>query len=145
MGSEMCIRDRVNTVLRDDPSLTVRGVEMGPRKQPLRVIIDPSCKVNDSHRVISDRESETLLIHTSEPELQKDHEHVERLVMADSDGEIPISRILDMLGDRGIQTLLVEGGADTWNRFIRDFSQRSERGEKDRWARSGFHYASIWT
>ena len=56
--------------------------------------------------------------HTSEPELQKDHEHVERLVMADSDGEIPISRILDMLGDRGIQTLLVEGGADTWNRFI---------------------------
>ena len=95
----MAILVGVNTVLRDDPSLTVRGVEMGPRKQPLRVIIDPSCKVNDSHRVISDRESETLLIHTSEPELQKDHEHVERLVMADSDGEIPISRILDMLGD----------------------------------------------
>ena len=117
-AESMAILVGVNTVLRDDPSLTVRGVEMGPRKQPLRVIIDPSCKVNDSHRVISDRESETLLIHTSEPELQKDHEHVERLVMADSDGEIPISRILDMLGDRGIQTLLVEGGADTWNRFI---------------------------
>ena len=23
-----------------------------------------------------------------------------------------------MLGDRGIQTLLVEGGSDTWNRFV---------------------------
>tara|TARA_B100000029_G_scaffold509548_1_gene599012 strand:- start:1162 stop:1443 length:282 start_codon:yes stop_codon:yes gene_type:complete len=34
------------------------------------------------------------------------------------DQEIPISRILDMLGDRGVQSLLVEGGADTWTRFL---------------------------
>ena len=67
---------------------------------------------------MSDEEAETLLIHISEPDLDDDSELVERIVLSDSEGEIPISRILDMLGDRGIQTLLVEGGSDTWNRFV---------------------------
>ena len=66
----------------------------------------------------SDEEAKTLLIHVSEPNLDDDPEMVERIVLSDSDGEIPIPRILDMLGDRGIQTLLVEGGSDTWKRFI---------------------------
>jgi len=29
-----------------------------------------------------------------------------------------VTRILDMLGDRGVQSLMVEGGADTWRRFL---------------------------
>ena len=36
----------------------------------------------------------------------------------DDDGELSVGRILDMLGDRGIQLLMVEGGADTWRRFL---------------------------
>jgi len=117
-AESMAILVGVNTVIRDDPSLTVRGVDMSPRKQPLRVIIDPNCRVKGDYKVLTEKEAETLLINISETESGNDLEHVERIVLADSDGEIPISRILDMLGDRGIQTLLVEGGADTWNRFI---------------------------
>ena len=47
-----------------------------------------------------------------------DEQHVERAVLSASDGEIPIARILDYLGDRGIQSLLVEGGPNTWRRFL---------------------------
>ena len=49
---------------------------------------------------------------------QSDAEHVERAVLTADDGEIPIARILAFLGDRGIQSLLVEGGPNTWRRFL---------------------------
>ena len=41
---------------------------------------------------------------------------MERVVIPEE--EIPIARILDMLGDMGVQSLLVEGGLDTWSRFL---------------------------
>ena len=117
-AESMAILVGVNTVIRDNPSLTVRGIDIGPREQPLRVIVDPNCKVKGDYKVLSDEQAKTLLIHISEPDLVDDSELVERIVLSDSVGEIAISRILDMLGDRGIQTLLVEGGSDTWNRFV---------------------------
>ena len=117
-AESMAILVGVNTVIRDNPSLTVRGIDIGPREQPLRVIVDPNCKVKGDYKVLSDEQAKTLLIHISEPDLVDDSELVERIVLSDSVGEIAISRILDMLGDRGIQTLLVEGGPDTWNRFV---------------------------
>ena len=49
--------------------------------------------------------------------MDDDSELVERIVLSDSEGDIAISRILDMLGDRGIQTLWWRG-SDTWNRFV---------------------------
>ena len=42
-AGSMAILVGVNTVIRDNPSLTVRGIDMGPREQPLRVIVDPNC------------------------------------------------------------------------------------------------------
>ena len=117
-AESMAILVGVNTVIRDNPSLTVRGIDIGPREQPLRVIVDPNYKVKGDYKVLSDEQAKTLLIHTSEPDLDDDSKLVERIVLSDSEGDIAISRILDMLGDRGIQTLLVEGGSDTWNRFV---------------------------
>ena len=117
-AESMAILVGINTVLRDNPSLTVRGVEISPRKQPIRVIVDPNCRVPADSKIMTDGQADTLLIHVSQPDSEDDHDHVERIVMTDLDGELPISRILDMLGDRGIQTLMVEGGPDTWSRFL---------------------------
>ena len=65
---------------------------------------------------MTDGEAPTLLVQSSEFEAVDDHTHVERVVIPEDD--IPIPRILDMLGDRGVQSLLVEGGLDTWSRFL---------------------------
>ena len=63
-----------------------------------------------------DGEAPTLLIQSSEHDSSRDKQHVERVVIPEE--EIPIARILDMLGDMGVQSLLVEGGLDTWSRFL---------------------------
>ena len=117
-AQSMAILVGVNTIIRDDPSLTVRGADIGPRAQPMRVVIDPHRRTPDNSRIISDGEAHTLLIHCSEGNDSSDPDNVERVVLADDDGDISIERILDMLGDRGVQMLMVEGGADTWRRFL---------------------------
>ena len=117
-SESMAILVGINTVIRDDPSLTVRGPDIGPRDSPLRVVIDPSVRIPINCTLMQDDSAPTLLIHCDEPGQTDDSAHVERIVLPDDDGEISVDRILDMLGDRGVQSLMVEGGADTWRRFL---------------------------
>jgi len=115
-ADSMAILVGVNTVVRDDPSLTVRGPDIGPREPPVRVVIDPNDRTPPGCKLLTDGEAPTLLVQSSGFDGSDDSNHVERVVIPDQ--EIPASRILDMLGDRGVQSLLVEGGADTWGRFL---------------------------
>ena len=118
-ADSMAILVGVDTVVRDDPSLTVRGPDIGPRNPPTRIIIDPNGRTPSDCKLLNDGHAPTLLIHAEPFELpDSDAENVERAVLAADDGEIPIARILDFLGDRGTQSLLVEGGPNTWRRFL---------------------------
>ena len=119
-AESMAVLVGVKTVIRDDPSLTVRGPDIGPREAPLRVVIDPSGRIPDACRLMTDGEAPTMLIHAEafEASSASDAAHVERVVLAAESGEIPVARILDFLGDRGIQSLMIEGGPDTWARFL---------------------------
>jgi diaminohydroxyphosphoribosylaminopyrimidine deaminase/5-amino-6-(5-phosphoribosylamino)uracil reductase len=115
-ADSMAILVGVETVIRDDPSLTVRGPDLGPREGPTRVVLDPNDRVPDDCVLMTDGAAPTLIIQSSEHDSSRDRSHVTRVVIPEQD--IPVSRILDMLGDMGVQSLLVEGGAETWRRFL---------------------------
>jgi diaminohydroxyphosphoribosylaminopyrimidine deaminase/5-amino-6-(5-phosphoribosylamino)uracil reductase len=115
-ADSMAIVVGVGTVIRDNPSLTVRGPDLGPREEPTRVVIDPNGRIPSDCLLMTDGSAPTLVIQSSENDSTDDQDHVERVVIPEK--EVPISWILDMLGDRGVQSLLVEGGADTWRRFL---------------------------
>ena len=83
-----------NTVIRDDPSLTVRLVEAD--RQPIRIVIDPNNRIAANSKILTDG-NETKHLTT------------------DFRG---LSAMLDMLGDLEIQRLLVEGGPTTINHFM---------------------------
>ena len=85
-----------NTVLRDDPSLTVRLVDSD--RQPMRVIIDPNDKIPKSSKVLTDG-------------------FATRHMTSDFRG---LGALLDMLGDLEIQRLLIEGGPFTINKFLEE-------------------------
>ena len=116
-AESMAILIGVNTAIRDNPSLTVRGRDIGPRDRPLRVVIDPNNRILNDSNLMNDGLAPTLLVQISEFDKTNDKEHVERVVISENK-EIEISKILDMLGDRKIQSLLVEGGSNTWMRFL---------------------------
>ena len=85
-----------NTVIRDDPALTVRLVET--ERQPIRVAIDPNNRISPDSKILTDG-------------------FATRHMTEDFRG---LPALLDMLGDLEIQRLLVEGGPTTINHFLEE-------------------------
>ena len=110
----------VGTVLRDDPRLTVRLVELAPgpaRPQPLRVIVDSACRTPPAARVLAGGAAPgTLLAATASADPARIAAvrglGAEVLVLgATEQGQVDLARLLRLLRVRGVGTLLVEGGA----------------------------------
>ena len=85
-----------NTVIRDNPSLTVRLVNS--ERQPIRVVIDPNNRIAANSKLLTDGFATRHL----------------------SDDFRGLPAMLDMLGDLEIQRLLVEGGPTTINYFLEE-------------------------
>ncbi|KAF4688312.1 hypothetical protein FOZ60_002909 [Perkinsus olseni] len=107
----------VGTVLADDCSLTVRGVE-GVEKQPLRVVLDPRGRILRTAKILRTEEAPTLIV--VGPGADKTGlEGVEVLeVEVDENGGLDLTAVLKDLAGRGIFQVLVEGGAKTLTNFI---------------------------
>ena len=84
----------VETVVRDNPQLTVRRVQT--ERQPLRIIIDPNQRTPKDAILLTD-EHETLVM---------------------GEDYTSLSALLNLLGDREIQRLMVEGGPTTVAAFL---------------------------
>ena len=84
----------VETVVRDNPQLTVRRVET--ERQPLRIIIDPNQRTPGDALLLNDAH--------------------ETLVMGEKFTTLPA--LLNQLGDQEIQRLMVEGGPTTVTSFL---------------------------
>lgn len=112
------------TVEHDDPRLTTRHVE---GDNPVRVVIDPSCRLGRAFQVFSDGAAETLLVCAEDRAGTREGRHGRARVIG-----IPFSRnglsldaLLDRLRSLGLHGILVEGGGVTVSRFL-------EQGKLDR-------------
>ena len=111
-ANEMAILVGTNTVIMDDPSLTVREVS---GKNPIRVVIDRELNLwnqKEKYKVF-DNESETLIINEKENFISNSNEGVN----VNFDKHFP-SRLCEVLYQKGIQSLIVEGGTKTLQSFI---------------------------
>ena len=104
-----------NTVIADDPSLTAR-YDYEVVGEPLRIVLDSSARTSPGAKVFDRSGKGALLVTTSsapESRLDKFCEHgVEVLVLdRDHDGRPDLSLLLDQLGARGINGVMVEGGS----------------------------------
>ena len=106
----------VNTVLHDDPQLTVRRCT-GPH--PVRVVIDPERRLDGTQRVFAGDAAPTLLLvaagrgHQGERVGHAQVVPVERGVRG-----LDPREICRILARRGLHRLLVEGGGITVSRFL---------------------------
>ena len=105
----------VGTIIADDPLLTDRTGRA--RRQPLmRVILDSRLRCPLESRLVKTAKDD-VLIFCSFAEEKKRHqleEHgirVEQVALGSSDGRPDLARIIARLGELGIISLLIEGGA----------------------------------
>ena len=102
----------IGTVLADDPELTVRLIE---GRDPLRVVVDTNLRTPLRARVLANGAASGTLIVCAESADRVRVEAVEELggevlKLAANKAGINLGRLLEALGQRGIESVLVEGG-----------------------------------
>ena len=102
------------TVVRDDPELTVRLLE-GEVRNPLRVVVDSALRIPPTSRLLTERpEVKTLVATTAKAPMER-REAVEALgrevlVLPERDGRVDMPALMGKLAEREVISLLLEGG-----------------------------------
>jgi diaminohydroxyphosphoribosylaminopyrimidine deaminase/5-amino-6-(5-phosphoribosylamino)uracil reductase len=110
----------VGTVDLDDPMLNARPE--GPRKQ-MRVVIDPKARISLSSRIVQSARDFPTIIAVRENVSQELKVRLQSLgcelleLTSNNSAEI-VDELLMLLGKKGIQNLLVEGGGKTLGSFF---------------------------
>jgi 3,4-dihydroxy 2-butanone 4-phosphate synthase/GTP cyclohydrolase II len=111
----------VNTVINDDPSLALKGIN-GVNPQP--IVLDSTLRLPLTARLLK-HPSHPLWLAASCPDPQRQTQ-LEALgariirVGADSRGRVNLVSLLDHLGELGIKRLMVEGGAQVIRSFLEE-------------------------
>lgn len=97
-----------NTALHDDPQLNVRNWT-GP--DPVRVVIDRNLDLSNNLKIFDGRQR-TIIYNTKKSQTQANLEHVKL-----DDARFLVNLLSDLY-QKGLQSLIVEGGAATLRQFI---------------------------
>ena len=111
----------INTVLKDDPKLTVRLPKI--QASPWRIILDSHLKIPVSSKILNDSFVSKTMIVT----LENNNEKMDALrqkgavviTVQEENGKIALKPLLEGLGSDGIISLMVEGGASTNTSFLK--------------------------
>lgn len=107
----------IETVLSDDPKLTVSDKYVPHPKQPLRVVLDRTCRTPTDALVVN--AVAPTLIFTQSASTTHYPPNVELVTCpVDPDGLLDLHFVLADLARRGIRELLVEGGGTVLWSFI---------------------------
>lgn len=96
----------VNTANIDNPTLTTREY---PGESPLRIIIDPTLRINKNLKLLQDGLSYQIITSVDQSDLN---------CWVIPPSQFTVDHILKLLYDKGIYRLLIEGGAYTIQSFI---------------------------
>jgi diaminohydroxyphosphoribosylaminopyrimidine deaminase/5-amino-6-(5-phosphoribosylamino)uracil reductase len=117
----------VGTVLADDPLLTTRlepeAAGAGGPHHPLRIVLDSQGRTPPTARLLRpDLPGRTLIACTAAaPEARRAawaRQGIEALVVPGEGPRVDLPALLALLGERGVNTLLVEGGGETIGAFF---------------------------
>lgn len=118
----------VNTVITDNPLLTPRPAK---GKSPLRVILDNNLRIPLTSRVLNTKGDTMVVCRKSAMDNQTEKverlkkKNVQLLTVPEFDKSCFVEAILDELGRRNFQRILLEGGPRVFNEFIK-YSQADQ-------------------
>jgi len=102
----------VDTIITDNPQLTVRHVK---GRNPLRIIVDTRLRTPESVGVLSQQMAHDTIIATTESNPRVHMRYLQQgatvIVCDEYDGRVSMVDLLQKLGKRGIQSILLEGGS----------------------------------
>jgi diaminohydroxyphosphoribosylaminopyrimidine deaminase/5-amino-6-(5-phosphoribosylamino)uracil reductase len=110
-----------NTILKDDPQLTVRAVK---GRDPLRLVLDSWGKISAAARVFAGNEDrKTVRIGLSigrRPATSPHPDCFDWYVEPDDRHQVSLPEVLDKAAKNNITSVLVEGGGEVFGSFLRE-------------------------
>lgn len=107
-----------NTVLIDNPYLTARTKNA---KNPLRIVLDSTASVPLNSNIF-DAVAPTIIVCTKKAPKERIQKIIEKgkavLIAKEKNGKIDLKNLLAQLGEMGVSSVLVEGGANTTTEFL---------------------------
>ena len=114
----------LGTVLTDNPELTVR---LARGKNPLRLVLDSNLKITTDARILQNQNTaKTIIVTTVASGAKRKRSQLEKqgievmVTESDNKGRIDITPLLIKLGQKGISSLLVEGGSEMVTTFLKE-------------------------
>jgi len=106
----------IETVLSDDPQLTVREWS---GKNPQPIVLDTSLRMPKSSRLCQHPDKQCWIL-TTRSHSDAEYSGAEIISLKDTGTEsVPLDSALQRLAERGIRSLMVEGGATVISAFLR--------------------------
>lgn len=101
----------INTVLADDPRLTVHKIPAEPSDNPVRIVVDSRARTPPNSRVLnSDAPTIVVVSGEAEPEkVKKLKENVDVIVCGEK--RVDLKCLMEKIVFRGVETLMLEGGS----------------------------------
>ncbi len=110
----------VGTLLADDPELTVRLVK---GRNPLRIVVDSGLRTPPDARLLAPAGSGGVVLATTCDDTAKlsvfAGAGAELLLCRERDGRVDLADMLERLGARGVQSILLEGGETLAGEMLR--------------------------
>lgn len=109
----------INTVIADNPNLTTR-LENTNCKNPIRIILDSNAKIPLNSKVLTDTQAKTIVVAAESADIDKLNaiKNTVAEVLICGKERVDIKKLLKVLGEREITSLLVEGGGEVHYSFV---------------------------
>lgn len=117
----------IGTVLNDNPSLTARrspGLTALASTQPTRVVVDSRLRIPRSAKILTQQSRAKTIIATtkSAPPARRralERQGIEVLQLSSLGGHVSLKHLLAVLGQRGMMSVMVEGGGELNAAFLK--------------------------
>jgi 2,5-diamino-6-(ribosylamino)-4(3H)-pyrimidinone 5'-phosphate reductase len=104
----------INTVIADDPRLTIHKIPAEKSDNPLRIVLDSRARIPLKSRVLNDEAPTLIAVTEKAPHhklqaLKDKAANVEVVISGEDKVDLPI--LMNELFQRGVRTLMLEGGS----------------------------------
>lgn len=103
----------INTVLADDPRLTVHKVSSNRNDNPVRVVVDSKARTPPDYRILNSEAPTIIAVSNAAPlDRIKELERVKTVeVVVCGEKRVDLGCLMEELGNKQIATLMLEGGS----------------------------------
>ncbi len=105
----------INTILKDDPKLTVKEKYVKNARNPVRIVLDSKLRIPQGAKVLNDMAK--TIIATTEDAPQRD---INAEIIRCGKKRVDLKCLLKELWRRGIRSVMVEGGGTVIHSFLRE-------------------------